>query len=270
MGRGRIEIKRIENVNSRQVTFSKRRNGLMKKARELSILCDAEVAVIIFSSTGKVYEFSSSSMQQTLSRYGYSSSTSDHIHQREILQHQRPHHCPLQDNDDASRQNSDFLKTELERLHLSYERMKGKELNGLSFPELLSLENQLNEALLSIKDQKTQVLLDQIERSRFQEKRALEENEKLRQQLVKSGRSSSGPSELTPVNAVSRMLAEFPDMTRRTGGESSSSDDDDNDSGDRHSDTFLHLGLSSEYNRKRKTPKIESVCETSWSQAASD
>ena len=59
MGRGKIEIKRIENLNSRQVTFSKRRNGLLKKARELSVLCDAEVAVIIFSGTGKLYEFSS-------------------------------------------------------------------------------------------------------------------------------------------------------------------------------------------------------------------
>lgn len=60
MGRGKIEIKRIENANSRQVTFSKRRNGLLKKAQELSILCDAEVAVIIFSNTGKLFEFSSS------------------------------------------------------------------------------------------------------------------------------------------------------------------------------------------------------------------
>lgn len=58
MGRGKIEIKKIENLNSRQVTFSKRRNGLLKKARELSVLCDAEVAVIIFSSTGKLYKFS--------------------------------------------------------------------------------------------------------------------------------------------------------------------------------------------------------------------
>lgn len=60
MGRGKIEIKKIENINSRQVTFSKRRAGLLKKAKELSVLCDAEVAVIIFSSTGKLYEFSSS------------------------------------------------------------------------------------------------------------------------------------------------------------------------------------------------------------------
>jgi hypothetical protein len=60
MGRGKIEIKKIENANSRQVTFSKRRAGLLKKAQELAILCDAEVAVIVFSNTGKLFEFSSS------------------------------------------------------------------------------------------------------------------------------------------------------------------------------------------------------------------
>ncbi|KAK3026844.1 hypothetical protein RJ639_040745 [Escallonia herrerae] len=58
MGRGKIAIRRIDNSTNRQVTFSKRRNGLLKKAKELSILCDAEVGVIIFSSTGKLYEYS--------------------------------------------------------------------------------------------------------------------------------------------------------------------------------------------------------------------
>lgn len=60
MGRGKIVIRRIDNSTSRQVTFSKRRNGLLKKARELAILCDAEVGVMIFSSTGKLYDFSNS------------------------------------------------------------------------------------------------------------------------------------------------------------------------------------------------------------------
>jgi len=59
MGRGKIVIRRIDNSTSRQVTFSKRRTGLLKKARELSILCDAEVGVIIFSSTSRLHEFSS-------------------------------------------------------------------------------------------------------------------------------------------------------------------------------------------------------------------
>lgn len=53
-------MRRIENATSRQVTFSKRRNGLFKKAFELSVLCDAEVALIIFSPRGKLYEFASS------------------------------------------------------------------------------------------------------------------------------------------------------------------------------------------------------------------
>lgn len=54
-----MELKRIENKINRQVTFSKRRNGLLKKAYELSVLCEAEIALIIFSSRGKLYEFGS-------------------------------------------------------------------------------------------------------------------------------------------------------------------------------------------------------------------
>ncbi|KAF7138606.1 hypothetical protein RHSIM_Rhsim07G0214000 [Rhododendron simsii] len=62
MGRGKIVIRRIDNTTSRQVTFSKRRNGLLKKAKELGILCDAEVGVIIYSSTNKLYDFASTRM----------------------------------------------------------------------------------------------------------------------------------------------------------------------------------------------------------------
>jgi len=65
MGRGRVELKRIENKINRQVTFAKRRNGLLKKAYELSVLCDAEVALIIFSNSGKLFEFCSSSKYVT-------------------------------------------------------------------------------------------------------------------------------------------------------------------------------------------------------------
>jgi hypothetical protein len=60
MPRERREIKRIESAAARQVTFSKRRRGLFKKAEELSVLCDADVALIVFSSTGKLSQFASS------------------------------------------------------------------------------------------------------------------------------------------------------------------------------------------------------------------
>ncbi|KAI4378357.1 hypothetical protein MLD38_015848 [Melastoma candidum] len=49
--------KQIENSTSRQVTFCKRRNGLLKKAYELSVLCDAEIALVVFSSHGRLYEY---------------------------------------------------------------------------------------------------------------------------------------------------------------------------------------------------------------------
>jgi hypothetical protein len=59
--RGRREMRRIEDTTSRQVTFSKRRGGQFKKARELSILCDAEVAPVVFSTSmrARLYHFPS-------------------------------------------------------------------------------------------------------------------------------------------------------------------------------------------------------------------
>ncbi|KAH6785436.1 hypothetical protein C2S51_037891, partial [Perilla frutescens var. frutescens] len=68
-GRGKIEIKRIENTTNRQVTFCKRRNGLLKKAYELSVLCDAEVSLVVFSSRGRLYEYSNNSVRATIDRY---------------------------------------------------------------------------------------------------------------------------------------------------------------------------------------------------------
>ena len=60
MTRRKIQIKKIDNRNARQVTFSKRRRGLFKKAFELSTLCDAEIGLMVFSGTGRLYEYASS------------------------------------------------------------------------------------------------------------------------------------------------------------------------------------------------------------------
>ncbi|KAB1206673.1 MADS-box protein AGL24 [Morella rubra] len=60
MTRRKIEIKRIDKKAARQVTFSKRNKALFKKAMELSTLCDAEIGLIVFSATGKLFEYGSS------------------------------------------------------------------------------------------------------------------------------------------------------------------------------------------------------------------
>jgi len=69
MGRNKIVIERIANERNRQATFTKRKNGLLKKAMELSILCDCEIAVIIFSSNNKLIQYSSHEMDKILLKY---------------------------------------------------------------------------------------------------------------------------------------------------------------------------------------------------------
>ncbi|KAL5982584.1 Agamous-like MADS-box protein agl21 [Asimina triloba] len=71
MARGPLRLRRIEDKTRRQVTFSKRRVGLLKKARELAVLCDVEVALVVFSSTGKLYSFAGNE-----TRFSSSSSSS--------------------------------------------------------------------------------------------------------------------------------------------------------------------------------------------------
>ena len=69
MGRRKIEIERIENERHRQVTFTKRKGGLIKKATELAILCEAEVGVIIFGQNGKLSMYSNVPMDDLLTKF---------------------------------------------------------------------------------------------------------------------------------------------------------------------------------------------------------
>ncbi|CAL5004518.1 unnamed protein product [Urochloa decumbens] len=70
MARGKVQLRRIENPVHRQVTFCKRRAGLLKKARELSVLCDARIGIIIFSAHGKLYDLATAgTMEELIERY---------------------------------------------------------------------------------------------------------------------------------------------------------------------------------------------------------
>ncbi|WOH06472.1 hypothetical protein DCAR_0625900 [Daucus carota subsp. sativus] len=242
MGRGKIEIKKIENVNSRQVTFSKRRSGLLKKARELSILCDSDVGVIIFSSTGKLYEFSSSRMEQIIARYN----------------HKSPDSSELPSIENAAAPEVEALKLEIVKLQKVYRRMMGKELEGLNYKELQHLEHQLNEGILSVKDRKEQVLLEQLEKSKFHEQKAVLENETLREQIEEYRRTTSTPYQQNHY------------IERRNSFASSSIVSQQRSTKERDSDTSLCLGLgASDAYEKRKRPKIEWASNESGSHIAS-
>lgn len=149
MGRGKIVIRRIDNTTSRQVTFSKRRNGLLKKAKELSILCDAEVGVIVISSTGRLYEFASSSMRSIFERYNKD---------QEEYQLMSP-------TSEAKfwQREAETLRQELKYLEESQRQLKGEEINGLSVKDLENLESQLETSLKGIRTKKEQLLTDKIQ-----------------------------------------------------------------------------------------------------------
>ncbi|KAJ8451745.1 hypothetical protein Cgig2_007228 [Carnegiea gigantea] len=145
MGRGKIVIERIDNSTSRQVTFSKRRKGLLKKAKELAILCDAEVGVIIFSSTGKLYELSSSSMTSVIERYN------------NAKEQQNPRSAGSEIRD------AEILSQQLQNLHEGHRQLLGQQLSGLSIKDLQYLENQLETSLRGVRMKKEQKLTDDIQ-----------------------------------------------------------------------------------------------------------
>ncbi|KAK3428249.1 hypothetical protein EUGRSUZ_E01006 [Eucalyptus grandis] len=144
MGRGKIEIKRIENSNNRQVTYSKRRNGLIKKAKEISVLCDAQVSVIIFGSSGKMHEYCSSntSLVDILDQY--------HTQCGKRLW-------------DAKQENLsnelDRIKKENDNLQIQLRHLKGEDITSLNHRELIILEDTLENGLGCVRDQKDEVLM---------------------------------------------------------------------------------------------------------------
>ena len=68
-GRKKIEIKKLDKEANKQVTFSKRRTGLFKKASELCILCNAHVAIIVFSPADKLFCFGEPNTEAIVTRY---------------------------------------------------------------------------------------------------------------------------------------------------------------------------------------------------------
>ncbi|XP_059299320.1 agamous-like MADS-box protein AGL61 [Lycium ferocissimum] len=68
-GRQKIPMKKIEKQDDRYTTFSKRRKGLYKKASELVTECDVDIAMILFSPSGKPYSFFHPTTDAIVSRF---------------------------------------------------------------------------------------------------------------------------------------------------------------------------------------------------------
>ncbi|KAM0005936.1 putative transcription factor MADS-type1 family [Helianthus debilis subsp. tardiflorus] len=68
-GRRKIKMEKLENESNLYVAFAKRRPTLFQKASELCILCGAEIAIIVFSPTGKLYSFGHPSVEMIGDRF---------------------------------------------------------------------------------------------------------------------------------------------------------------------------------------------------------
>lgn len=77
-----------------QITFSKRKHGLLKKAYELSVLCDVDVALIVIGNNQKLYQYASSNINEILMKYTeiqepYESKTNADVHEVRMETYQR-------------------------------------------------------------------------------------------------------------------------------------------------------------------------------------
>ncbi|XP_020692570.1 truncated transcription factor CAULIFLOWER A isoform X2 [Dendrobium catenatum] len=175
MGRGRVQLRRIENKIKRQVTFSKRRSGLLKKAHEISVLCDADVALIVFSNKGKLYEYSTdSSMDKILERY-----ESYTYAERAIFSSEAD---PQADWGLAYSK----LKTRVESLQRSQRNLMGEELDTLNNKELQHLEQQLESSLKNIRSRKTDLMLNSISELQNKEKMLKEQKKNMEEIIAKA------------------------------------------------------------------------------------
>ncbi|KAF5727139.1 K-box region and MADS-box transcription factor family protein [Tripterygium wilfordii] len=172
MGRGRVQLKRIENKINRQVTFSKRRGGLLKKAHEISVLCDAEVALIIFSHKGKLFEYSTeSSMDKILERYERYSYA-----ERQLV-------AAEPDSQINWSVEHNRLKARVELLQKSHRHYMGENLDVLSLKELQNLEQQIDTALKQIRSRRSQIMHESITDLQRKEKAIQDQNNSLAKQI---------------------------------------------------------------------------------------
>ncbi|KAM0937529.1 putative transcription factor MADS-MIKC family [Dioscorea sansibarensis] len=184
MGRGRVQLKRIENKINRQVTFSKRRSGLLKKAHEISVLCDAEVALIVFSTKGKLYEYSSdSSMERIIERYEHYSYAEKALTMTE----------PESQGDWFLEFGK--LKAKIQIIQKSQRHLMGEQLETLGIKQLQHLEQQLENSLKHIRSRKNHLLSDSIADLQKKEKLLMEQNKLLENEIMEKEKAKAMPEQ---------------------------------------------------------------------------
>ncbi|CAF0965741.1 unnamed protein product [Rotaria sordida] len=114
MGRKKINITRINDDRTRQVTFTKRKFGLMKKAYELSVLCGCEIALIIFNSNGRLFQYASSDMDKVLLKYAEYNAPHESCTNVEIVDILNKKHSTIKPTIRISSEDTEFIEHDYE------------------------------------------------------------------------------------------------------------------------------------------------------------
>ncbi|RXH69938.1 hypothetical protein DVH24_007194 [Malus domestica] len=160
MGRVKLKIKRLENTNGRQATYAKRKNGIMKKANELSILCDIDIVLLMFSPTGKPSLCSGKrSIEEVIAKFAQLTPQERAKRKLESLEALKKTFKKL-DHDDLSNQSS-LLQTQLSEIkkRLSCWTSLDK-INSVE--QLGQMEGSLRESLNQIRTHKENLQKQQI------------------------------------------------------------------------------------------------------------
>ncbi|KAL5743773.1 hypothetical protein ACOSQ2_026889 [Xanthoceras sorbifolium] len=176
MGRKKLTIKRLKNLKTRQITYSKRKIGILKKAEELSVMCDVDLTLVMFSPAGRpsLYVGQNKELQgvvERLSRISVEERKKRRDYTMEILK--KIYNNTEVDPRNFSLDKTEFLKLQQDKLRELKEKIaqKTKILSAWKNPQNINdlnqiqmMQDHLAASLNNIKAKKRELVIEEQQR----------------------------------------------------------------------------------------------------------
>ncbi|KAI4367540.1 hypothetical protein MLD38_023269 [Melastoma candidum] len=163
---------KMDNVSNLQVTFSKRRAGLFKKASELATLCGVEIAVIVFSPGQKPFSFGNPSLNAVINRF-----LNDHAPPHAVGPTDRYLEAQRKENDHLLNMELNGSLWQLDALTKHVQGIKKlaranssqnwweKPVDELTLPQLEQMKQAMEELRKDVARQTSEIMMDAAEAS---------------------------------------------------------------------------------------------------------
>ncbi|XP_009792226.1 agamous-like MADS-box protein AGL62 [Nicotiana sylvestris] len=165
-GRKKVRLAKIDNETNRQVTFSKRRNSVFKKANELAVMTGAEVGIIVFSPANKPYSFGHPNVNETIDKYvgeeRRPSPSSPGIDDKYVQMYRKANSRALNTQLDYLQDQLDFalnLKSNLKEMNKNLDSQQEwfrDPIEKMNYTEASMLKERLENLLLKVKNYGTE------------------------------------------------------------------------------------------------------------------